>query len=41
MARLFRIIGSSDPEWKVNGAGTFLLLVGYIYLGVCDSGMSS
>ena len=36
MVRLFRIIGSSDPEWKLNGAGTFLLVLGYLYLGVRD-----
>ena len=36
MLRLFRIIDSSDPERKLNGAGTFLLVVGYLYLGVRD-----
>src|SRR5260370_38886768 len=39
MARLFRIIGSSDPERKLKRfRDSFRLVVGHLYLGVCDRG---
>jgi hypothetical protein len=39
MLRLFRIIDSSDPERKLKRCrDSFQLVVGHLYLGVCDIG---